>query len=145
MGNAGTKATRISSGHKAVDNLNKLGNASSIEFESRVDAKLKKKVAEIRSVGTQEGKQPGDKVGHQLGAQGEESTVPELPDGPRLQDLFNMIESRTHVFAQDADVGRFVVMIFSSVCLFVCNRINILVYHANMHTYHRAENKSSAK
>lgn len=117
MGNAGTKATRISSRHKAADNVSKLGNKSNVEFESRVDGELKKKMAEIRSVGNQERK-PGAHPG------GGESTVPELPDGPGLHDLFNMIESRTHVFVQDADVGRFMVIIclvLLSFCLFVCN------------------------
>jgi hypothetical protein len=144
MGNAGTKATRISSRHKAADSVSKLGNTSSVEFESRVDAELQKKMAEIRSVGNQEGK-PGEKGGNHLGAQGgDESTVPELPDGPGLHDLFKMIESRTHVFAQDADVGRFVV-ICTFIIRFVLNCVIILVYHANRLTYHRAENKSSTK
>eukprot|EP00890_Picochlorum_soloecismus_P004701 jgi/Picsp_1/5231/NSC_02594-R1_o-linked c transferase-like protein len=106
MGNVGTKAFRFSSHKRTIDKVSKVGNASknSVELESRVDADLAKKGAEILELGNQ-GKR-GDKVGHGLGAETEESTVPELPDGPGLQDLFNMIESHTHVFAQDAERAR---------------------------------------
>ena len=67
MGNAGTKATRVSSRKRTVDNVSKLRNKDSVEFESRIDADSGMKGAGTPIVDTQ--RNSGDTAGHDLRAE----------------------------------------------------------------------------